>query len=78
MGFSLHGVNYDKEIVYIIDDEIGMSITNDAENVVMKINNSFPNYRIVYRDTAGTWDELVHENGVFKGFKFLDNFTMPL
>lgn len=78
MGFSLHGVNYDKEIVYIIDDEIGMSITNDAENVVMKINNSFPNYRIIYRDTTGTWDELVHENGVFKGFKFLDNFTMPL
>lgn len=68
---------YTKGIFYIADaDDGGMSITNDAENVVAYYNNYLPpNTKIVYRDTMGNWDELVHENGVFKDFARWDGPT---
>ena len=56
-------------VVFLIDRDIGMSVTNDAENVTKFIHKCLPNNRIVYRDTMGCWDELVHENGVFKDFR---------
>ena len=61
---------YTKGIFYIADaDDGSMSVTNDAEGVVAYYNNYLPpNTRIVYQDTMGNWDELVHDNGVFKDF----------
>lgn len=56
-------------IVWIVDNNIGRSVTNDAENVTMELNQQFPHHRIIYRDTIGQWDELVHTNGVFVKFK---------
>lgn len=57
--------------IYLADENDGaMSITNDAEAVVMWANRLYPNRRIIYRDTEGHWDELVHEDGVFKHFEF--------
>jgi len=56
------------EIVFIIDQDDGMSVTNDAEAVCEFLNNRYPGRRIVYRDTMGQWDELGHKDGVFTDF----------
>lgn len=56
-------------MVFIIDENIGMSITNDAEAVVADVVSKYPNHRIIYKDTDGSWDELLHWNGRFTGFK---------
>ena len=57
-----------EEIVFLIDEDGPLSITNDAEAVCAFENKRYPGRRIVYRDTQGQWDELTHENGVFTGF----------
>ena len=54
--------------VFLIDSDIGKSITNNAENVVREIHKFYPNHKIIYRDTDGHWDELLHHNGVFIDF----------
>jgi len=54
--------------VYISDLNIGMSVTNDAERVVEEIIPRFKGKRIVYKDTDGRWDELVHDGHQFTGF----------
>lgn len=56
------------DVVYLTDLDVGMSVTNDAENVVEYLYNRFGNKRFVYRDTMGRWDELAHTNGHFTGF----------
>lgn len=62
-------VRFCSDRIYIADKNDGaMSITNDAEAVVAWINERWPGKRIVYRDTEGRWDELKHEDGIFKGF----------
>lgn len=57
-----------EQIIRIVDLDEGMSVTNDAENVVREVNAQRPGYRILYRDTMGNWDELLHDNGIFQGF----------
>ena len=54
--------------VFLVDNDIGRSVTNDAENVVSAINSEHPGKRIFYKDTTGNWDELVHNNGLFLRF----------
>lgn len=61
----------DHEVV-IRDLDQGMSITNDAENVVKYLSRCYPNHRIFYKDTAGDWAELGHSNGVFTDFIFMN------
>ena len=68
-SYTIQGVRPQEKMVYITDDNIGRSVTNDAENVVAELNKIYPNYRIFYQDSMGDWDELDHKNGVFKGFK---------
>lgn len=70
MSYTIRKVT--DQIVYIIDNDDGMSVTNMAERVVEEINKTHPNRRIVYKDTEGHWDELLHRNGVFEGFKYLN------
>lgn len=60
-------------IVYLVDNNIGMTITNDAENVVSFIDSTYPSYRVVYRDTDNEWWELKHYNGIFTGFTPFSN-----
>lgn len=56
-------------IVFIRDLNLGnRSVTNDAENVVKEINTLFPGKRIIYKDSNGDWDELLHTDGRFEGF----------
>lgn len=64
-----------EKIVFIIDNDAGMTVTNDAENVVLDILRNYPNHRIVYRDTEGIWDEILHRNGEYIGFS---PYKMPL
>ena len=56
--------------VWIVDEcaEGRLSVTNDAEAVCHELHARFPNHRIIYRDTEGKWDELLHRSGVFVGF----------
>lgn len=57
-------------IVYIMDNDDGsLSVTNDAERVCREIAALYPGHRIVYRDTMGRWDELVHHEGRFLRFQ---------
>ena len=45
-----------------------LSVTNDAENVVEQVSKAAPGRRIIYKDSEGNWDELLHDNGFFTGF----------
>ena len=60
------------DIVYIKDTGTGKSVTNTAEEVTEEVFNKYGNKRIIYRDTDGTWDELVHRSGEFVDFKLLN------
>ena len=61
-----------EEYVYIIDCETdGMkSVTNDAENVVSCLSEIYElgERRLIYRDSTGQIDEILHKNGRFSGF----------
>jgi hypothetical protein len=54
----------------LIEDLNGpMSVTNDAEAVVQDILlRGYLRSRILYRDSAGQWDELLHNGIEFTGF----------
>jgi len=56
--------------VLLIEDLNGpMSVTNDAENVVAYlISIGYSSYRILYCDSMGQWDELLHDGTQFTGF----------
>lgn len=58
-------VKVSKNFVYLVDLDIGRSVTNDADNVCKHINYLYPNKRIVYKDTQGEWTELCHVDGKF-------------
>lgn len=54
--------------VWIVDNDDGRSVTNDAERVVAELVARFGNRRFFYRDTIGRWDELKHDGRAFVGF----------
>jgi hypothetical protein len=66
MTWSIHKETDDT--IFIIDNDDGRTVTNDAERVVFELWNQYGDRRIVYRDTMGNWDELVHDEGVFKRY----------
>ena len=62
------------EYMYIIDvgHRTHKTVTNDAENVVKHLFDNFDlgNRRLIYSDSDGKDDELVHDGkGTFKGYK---------
>lgn len=65
-----HTVAYDgaARMVWIVDDDGPKSVTNDAESVVHALYQRHGACRIIYRDTLGHWDELLHLDGIFQGF----------
>jgi hypothetical protein len=71
-------VRVDPKIVWIVDNatETGalMSVTNAAEYVVEEVAQTYGRRRIIYRDTAGRWDELLHDGTRFKGFKLIGSW----
>lgn len=57
------------DIIFIRDLDLGkVSVTNDAEAVVREVNFAHPGKRIVYQDSDGFWDELIHDDGNFIEF----------
>ena len=58
------------ECSVLIEDLNGpMSVTNDAEAVVQDILlRGYLRSRILYRDSAGQWGELIHNGQKFTGF----------
>lgn len=60
-------------LILIADCDQGMSVTNDAEAVVTRINNDLAEgigaRRLFYRDTQGRYDELTALSGHFAGFR---------
>lgn len=57
------------DTVYIRDLNLGgKSVTNDAEAVVKEVNFVHPGKKIIYQDSDGCWDELVHVDGRFVCF----------
>jgi hypothetical protein len=68
---------FPSHLIVIIDlDKDSVSVTNDAENVVYDVNKSFhlgnfiADCIVLYRDSMGTWDQLlIDKNGKFAGFE---------
>lgn len=57
------------DVVWIRDRNLGnVSVTNDAEAVCRRVWHDYPNRRIIYQDSTGTWDELKHQGGQFTGY----------
>lgn len=60
-------------LVVITDDDKGnVSVTNDAANVVKRVDadvGGLGQRRLYYKDSAGDIDELAHQEGRFTGFK---------
>lgn len=68
-------IGRNSEAVFIVDeDRPGQrSVTNAAEDVVLEVFRCWGNRRIIYRDTDGRWDELMHVDGTFTGFTTLSD-----
>jgi len=75
---DLNADDTNKPYIYIEDrcDGTQKSVTNDAENVCKYLYNFLKvderlqdDIRIIYKDTDGQIDELLHDKGIFKGFK---------
>ena len=59
------------DYIALRDDDIGVSMTNDAENVIawLAYHCQLSHFkRVFYRDTTGRWDEMKHKGGKFVGF----------
>lgn len=67
------------DVVAIVDQDDGaMSVTNDIDNVVRRLHVLGvlrPGDVLVYRDSAGHWDRVFHDDGQFTGFGLLLNCT---
>jgi hypothetical protein len=66
-------VDGEQHIAFVVDTghETCRSVTNDAENVVadlVRLGIDVDRYRIIYRDSGGTWDGIDTEDGRFAGF----------
>lgn len=60
--------------VVLVDRDEGASVTNDADAVVERLQNTLPGgigrRKVFYRDTMGRFDELaVASDGHFAGFR---------
>ena len=68
---TVHG-----NVIAIIDHDGGRSVTNDAQNVIHDLARQgfdLSKYRVIYRDTRGTWDQLlVDRSGHFAGFSSIN------
>ncbi len=67
-------------VIAVIDHDQGKSVTNDAENVIADLASDFDlsQYRVIYRDTRGIWDELlVDRTGGFGGFSAINERDLP-
>lgn len=60
---------------YIIVRDLNMgarSVTNGAEHVVDDVLGIHGNHPIIYQDSDGLWDRLLHDGTKFTGFGSID------
>lgn len=60
------------KLIVLIDCLGDVSVTNDAMNVIddlFKLYSGLTGKRVFYRDSLGTFDELVVVDGVFSGYQ---------
>jgi hypothetical protein len=58
-NWHVHDRDHEHKIVYIVDENRGMSVTNDAENVLVYFTNTLgSDWRVIYKDTDGEWWEM--------------------
>lgn len=72
--FSATTINRPGVVAIVDADDGSTTVTNDAENVVQYLyatNRLKPGEHLIYRDTMGRWDEIVHFDGKFVGFHML-------
>lgn len=56
-------------VILLTDCDGRVSVTNDAEAVVVRVLHGLTGkVRIVYKDSEGHWDELIHVDGQFVDF----------
>ena len=63
---SIHG-----RILALEDLGVGRSVTHDAQRVLQDLANQgldLTQFRVIYRDATGRWDELLVDKGAFAGF----------
>jgi len=66
-----YSIKAGKHGIYLIDNNVGTSITNMAERVVSDVcRQRGGDLPIYYRDSEGQWDELKHAGGEFVDFSF--------
>lgn len=62
-------VEADGDVLIIRDlDRGGRSVTNDADHVIMDLAKRGllrDGMRVIYRDSTGEWDEMLHRGGLF-------------
>ena len=72
MSGSVYDSWVDGNVIYVRDlcNEVtgARSVTNDAEHVVKQVVRLHGDMRVMYYDSDGNLDELVHHNGEFTGF----------
>lgn len=64
-------IHRDDAKIVLVDLDLGRkSLTNDAENVIMFLNDLglSDDQRVFYKDSDGEWGELHHYNGEFLRF----------
>lgn len=74
--------NPDTDILIIMDecDGTSMSVTNNVENVLLAAKQMLAEQSldlpvaVIYRDTDGRYDQIVHDDGKFLGFVLLGPF----
>tara|TARA_B100001939_G_scaffold306581_1_gene286190 strand:+ start:2124 stop:2396 length:273 start_codon:yes stop_codon:yes gene_type:complete len=62
-------VTYRVVVIEDIGHEYTASVTTDAERVVRDLYDFYGDRRFVYKDSEGNYDELLHKNGRFTGFR---------
>lgn len=66
-------VRVESDRIFIVDLDLGSrSVTNDAEWVYTVLTKTFPNKRIIYRDSMKNWGELAVDDRERK-YKFIPN-----
>lgn len=74
-NFSIVAQESTREVLVIHDEgpwDEHVTVTNDAENVVEWLyanGKLWPGRRLLYYDSLGALDEIVHQNGEFSGFR---------
>lgn len=71
-------VRIESDRIFIVDCDLGnKSVTNDAEWVYKVISKHFPKKRLIYRDSMGSWSEIVEKIVDFSDKNWKSMFNSP-